>query len=348
MGEWSNIQPILANMNLSRPRLLVLFCFSVALLVGTVPTCSRSSTAQTLPAALQANVTTPFKFVAYGDTRFHDPHDTDPANPVIRQDVVQAIAAVNPAFICFTGDIVYNGYDTNDWHVWDQETSVWREKKISVYPALGNHELHGNESVALGNYFARFPYLNHSRYYSVRAGSTLLLAIDSSLDKISGPQGQWLANELDHVPSDVNFVFVMDHHPPYTSSSDSMFGGGHSARPSEKALATMLEEQQAHAPYRIIVFSGHVHNYERHEHGGIMYFVTGGGGAHPYLIKREPGDLFLGSGIYYHYLLVEVNQKDVKITMHRLQLGADGKEIWTTPDQVEIGIPQAAAAHAGR
>ena len=27
---------------------------------------------------------------------------------------------------------------------------------------------------------------------------------------------------------------------------------------------------------RIVVFSGHVHNYERHEHGGVTYFVDRG------------------------------------------------------------------------
>ena len=43
----------------------------------------------------------------------------------------------------------------------------------------------------------------------------------------------------------------------------------------------MLEERQAHARARIVVFSGHVHNYERHEHGGVTYFVSGGGGAPP-------------------------------------------------------------------
>jgi hypothetical protein len=31
---------------------------------------------------------------------------------------------------------------------------------------------------------------------------------------------------------------------------------------------------------------------ERHEHNGITYFVTGGGGAHAYSIERAPSDLF--------------------------------------------------------
>ncbi len=125
----------------------------------------------------------------------------------VRQALVQAIAEVNPAFISFGGDIVYNGYDVNDWKVWDSETSIWREKKIPVYPALGNHDLHGDENVALANYFQRFPDLKNSRYYSVRAANSLMLVLDSSLDETSGPQGQWLTQVLDTLPGDVDFVF---------------------------------------------------------------------------------------------------------------------------------------------
>jgi Icc-related predicted phosphoesterase len=306
--------------------------------------CTSKSNAQTSAVDLQIDVKTPFQFVAYGDTRFHDPKDTDAANPPVRVALVQAIAQVNPAFICFTGDIVYNGYDVNDWKVWDSETSIWRDKKIPVYPALGNHDLHGKEEVALGNYFQHFPDLKNSRYYSVRAANTLFLVLDSALDEVSGPQGQWLADKLDHVPADVDFVFVMDHHPPYTSSSDmKMLGGGHSARGSEKALAKMLEERQAHARFRMVMFSGHVHNYERHEHGGITYFVSGGGAAHAYPIERAADDPFQSKEINYHYLLVEVDHQQLKITMNRIDL-TSGKPVWTQPDTLKISVPVAAAA----
>ena len=176
---------------------------------------------ETQPVALQLQVDTPFRFAAYGDARFHDPKDTEAANPSVRLALVQAIAEVKPAFISFGGDIVYNGYDANDWKVWDSETSIWRDKKIPVYPALGNHDLHGDEKVALANYFERFPDLKNSRYYSVRAGNTLMLVLDSSLDETSGPQGRWLSQALDTLPGDVDFVFVVLHHPPYTSSSDA-------------------------------------------------------------------------------------------------------------------------------
>ncbi len=310
--------------------------------------CTSRSVAQTSAVDLRLDVNVPFRFVAYGDSRFHEPNDTAAANPPGRVALVQAVAEANPAFICFTGDLVYNGYDTNDWKVWDSETSPWRDKKIPVYPALGNHDLHGDEKNALANYFQCFPDLKNSRYYSVRAANTLVLVLDSALDEVSGPQGQWLADKLDHVPTDVDFVFVMDHHPPYTSSSDmKMMGGGHSARGSEKALAKMLEDRQAHARFRLVMFSGHVHNYERHEHGGVTYFVSGGGGAHAYPIERAPDDPFQSKEINYHYLLVEVDHQQLKITMNRLDL-TSGKPVWTQPDSLKISVPAVAAAAVAR
>ncbi len=305
--------------------------------------------AQTAPVDLKLQVSTPFHFVAYGDARFHDPKDTDAANPAVRQALVEAVAKAHPAFISFGGDIVFNGDDKNDWNIWDSETAVWRADKIPVYPALGNHELHGDQKIALANYFERFPDLKNSRYYSVRAANTLSLILDSSQDETSGPQGKWLAAKLDHIPGDVDFVFIVLHHPPYTSSSDmKMFsGGGHSARSPEKELARRLEARQPNLRARIVVFSGHVHNYERHEHGGVTYFVTGGAGAHPHLVKRAPDDPFQSKDVNYHYLLVEVDRGRLKITMHRLDL-TSGTALWTEPDSVTISVPAAKAAEHGR
>jgi len=302
--------------------------------------------AQNQPVELQAKISVPFRFVAYGDTRFTDPKNTEPSNPAVRQALVQAIADAHPAFVSIGGDISYNGYDVNDWKTWDKETAVWTENKIPVYPALGNHDLHGDEKVALANYFQRFPDLHDNRYYSVRAANTLLLSLDSSIDETAGPQGEWLIHKLDTLPADIDFVCLVLHHPPYTDSSEQLMGG-HSARHAEQALAQLLEDRQAHTRARIVVFAGHVHNYERHEHGGVTYFVTGGGGARPYMIKRQSGDPLLGKDVNYHYLLVEVDRGKMKITMNRLEM-VSGKAAWTTPDSVEIATPAALPAKASK
>ena len=295
------------------------------------------------PLALQLQVPVDFRFVAFGDTRFHDPSDVDAANPAVRQALVAAIDQEHPAFISLGGDLVYAGDSQEDWRVWDSETAVWREHKIPVYPAIGNHELKGNQQNALGNYFARFPDLHGSRFYSVRAANTLMLVLDSALGEVSGPQGDWLRSMLEHLPSDIDFVFVVLHHPPYTSSSNEHLGGGHSARSHEQMLAAYLEERQTQIRARIVLFSGHVHNYERHEHGGITYFVTGGGGAHAYPVPRKPDDPYRDPGINYHYLLAQVDRNRLSITMHKLEF-KDGHSVWSTPDAVVISAPLAIPA----
>jgi Icc-related predicted phosphoesterase len=322
-------------MTLSKVLAYVLICAASLLL------------AQSEPVELYPKVSLPFRFIAYGDTRFTDPRNTDASNPSVRQALVQAIADAHPAFISIGGDIAYRGDDVNDWKIWDKETAVWSEKKIPVYPALGNHDLYGDQKVALANYFQRFPDLQNNRYYSVRAANTLLMVLDSSLDETSGPQGQWMAHEMDTLPSDVDFVCLVLHHPPYTESSDEAAGGGHSARHPEQTLAQMLEERQRRTRARFVVFAGHVHNYERYEHNGVTYFVTGGGGARPYMVPRKPGDPLFGKAVNYHYLLVEVDRGKMKITMNRLEL-AEGKASWTTPDSVEITAPKAMPAKTGK
>ena len=90
-----------------------------------------------------------------------------------------------------------------------------------------------------------------------------------------------------------------------------------------------------------------MHNYERHEHGGVTYFVSGGGAAHAYPIERAPTDLFQSKEINYHYLLVEVDHQQLKVTMNRVDLSS-GKPIWTQPDAVKISSHAAGPATAAK
>ncbi len=302
------------------------------------------------PVEIKAKRHAPIRFTVYGDTRFTETTNTSDANPEVRQTLVRAIAEARPDFIIFDGDIAFRGDNVDDWKEYDKETSIWREQRIPVYPVLGNHDLHGDINIALQNYFSRFPDLKQNRFYAVRAAYSLFLELDSSLDETTGAQGDWLRQQLGHVPKHVEFVFIVLHHPPYTSASDDKtFGGGHSARPSEQRLAAYLEELQNKLKARILVFGGHVHNYERHEHGGVTYFVTGGGGAHAYPILRAPDDPFKSNEINYHYILVEINKHRLKITMNRLEM-KEGAAKWSQPDSINIspGRPRFGSSINGR
>jgi Icc-related predicted phosphoesterase len=320
-----------------KPVKLLVISILVLIVTASVALFTSHAKEPAQPLQLQQQVTLPFQFVVLGDSRFTASSDPAVSNSAIRHALVKAIANAKPAFISFGGDIVYRGDHAEDWQVWDSETSAWREEQITVYPALGNHDLHGRETTALANYFDRFPALKEHRYYSVRIANCLMLALDSTLDEIGGPQGEWLKHTLDSVPKDVAFVILVLHHPPYTNSSDQMQGGGHSARSQEQALAKMLEQKQKSGRTRFVVFGGHVHNYERQEHGGVVYFVTGGGGARPYLIEHSPGDLYHGAAINYHYLLADVSATSMKVTMNRVDFDT-GREVWTQPDQVTISV----------
>jgi hypothetical protein len=174
-----------------------------------------------------------------------------------------------------------------------------------------------------------------------------MLVLDSSLDETSGAQGDWLQNQLRSVPDSVDFLFVVLHHPPYTNSSDKEFGGGHSARSGEQALAKLLESRQQTIRQRIIVLTGHVHNYEHYENGGVTYLVSGGGGAHPYLVPRQATDLYKGQGVNYHYLLIGVAPAELVITMNKLDI-VDEKESWSKPDvfKIHANVGRVAATHS--
>jgi acid phosphatase type 7 len=174
--------------------ILLIAVVSVAILAHNAPAPSQ-------PLELQQSIAIPFRFVALGDTRFTDSTDPQVSNGAVRRAIVQAIAEQKPALISFGGDIVYRGDHAGDWQVWDSETSAWRDEKIPVYPALGNHDLHGNQKTALSNYFQRFPALQEHRYYSVRFANCLMLALDSVSDEMEGQQGEWLRQTLNKIPA---------------------------------------------------------------------------------------------------------------------------------------------------
>lgn len=277
-----------------------------------------SSTTNPEPVHLNIEVPKTFSFVAYGDLRETPTENTKASDPVRRKALIDEITALRPAFVTISGDLVYHGNNASDWTQWDEETAEWREQKIPVLPALGNHDLYGGQP-ALANYFARFPDLKNSRYYSARAGNVLLLILDTSLPSVTeGPQAAWLRQQLDDIPDDVDFVFFVLHHPPYTRSKEALFGGGHHARPTEKALGTALEARQKESRAQFVVVAGHVHNYERYEYGGVMYIVSGGAGAKPYDVPRKPDDAYTDPGPTFHYCRVDVSGSKASISMVKL------------------------------
>ncbi len=279
----------------------------------------------------------PFKFVAYGDMRMTDTSNHKDSDPDRRKAIIGGIAAQHPKFVLINGDLVLSGANTSDWSEYDKEMKPIADAGATVYPVLGNHDVHGDERAALSNYFQRFPQLKESRYYSVKAGNVLVVAIDSEQDAPKSPQRQWLDRVLKNdVTRETEFVVFCLHHPPYTNFTMMMVG--HEARHEEKDLAAYLENKQKSARARFLVIGGHNHNYERYEHNNVMYIVSGGGGATPYMPHRSSTDFYQGVGPTYHYCLITMEPGKLNFEMYKLTEGP-GHFGWEKADNFALTVP---------
>lgn len=284
----------------------------------------------------------PFKFVAYGDMRVTDPSNHKDSDPERRRAIIDGIAHQNPKFVLISGDLVLSGGNSGDWAQYDREMKPLSDAGAIVYPALGNHEMHGDVQTALANYFQRFPQIKGNRYYSVKAGNVLVVTLDSEQDATHSPQRKWLEGVLrNDVTPDVEFVVFCLHHPPYTHFTLMMMG--HEARHEEKDLATFLETRQKTTRARFLVIAGHNHNYERYEHNNVMYIVSGGGGATPYMPHRTPTDFYQGVGPTYHYCLVTMEPGKLNFEMYKLTESV-GKFGWEKADNFALTVPKAQSA----
>jgi hypothetical protein len=254
--------------------------------------------------------------IAYGDMRFTNPVITSVTNPQARRALIARIAEEKPDALLLSGDVPYAGGVANDYAVFHEETAAWRAAGLKVYPAIGNHELHGKDGVE--NWWNAFPELRGRRWYSVEFGEAYFITLDSNLDlRAGGVQSAWLAKQLDGLPKGTKYIFISLHHPPV---ADPIAGdASHNVRPNESALAQQLEVAAKHTRAKIIVIAGHIHAYQRFERGGVVYLVSGGGGAAQYRIARSASDLYQNN-IFpnYHYVKFVSEHGALKATMYRL------------------------------
>jgi hypothetical protein len=198
-----------------------------------------------------------WSLIAYGDMRFTDPANESVTNPKVRRWLVGRIVDEHPDALLLSGDIPYDGSVANDYAVYKTEAAAWSAAHLRVYPAMGNHELHGAEVHQPKNWWGTFPQLQGRRWYSVQFGNAYILSLDSNL-----------------------------------------------------CLAL-------HA--QIIVVAGHIHNYERFFQDGIVYLVSGGGGAKPVPVARTAADLYQDPGFpNYHYIKFVFDGKRLNASMYRI------------------------------
>jgi tartrate-resistant acid phosphatase type 5 len=216
---------------------------------------------------------TPLYFAVIGDYG----SAADPLGSLVGDEdgVANLITGKNVDFIVTTGD---NNYPSGAASTIDGNIGQFYASFIGSYtgqygpgsdsnrfwPSPGNHDWN---TPGLGPYLDYFSLPGNERYYEVDLGLVHLFAVDSDGDEPDGTtptsvQGQWLQSAL--AASSSCFKLVYFHHPAYSS-------GDHG---SSVGMQWPFEEWGAD-----VVLTGHDHDYERLQVGGIPYFVTGLGGA---------------------------------------------------------------------
>ncbi len=284
----------------------------------------------------------PLVIVAYGDMRCTDPGETTASNPAARRALVAKVAAEEPAALFISGDVPWHGV-AGDYAVFGEETARWRAQNLRVYPALGNHEFSRCEVPACLNlWWHAFPELTGLRWYSVALGGRVLaLALDSNASLLpASEQRLWLEDQLTALDDGVRLVVVILHHPP-VADVQTRLNVDHNPRANEQALVGLLERVSKLSKARFIVTAGHVHNYERLEQSGVVYLVSGGGGAHPSEVERTPEDLYQSPEFpNFHYVRFEVASRSVLGEM--IRLGDSGAAVpgkWQVRDRFELTLP---------
>ena len=292
-------------------------------------------------------------FVMYGDMRFTDwRFARNASSPWARRALVEKIGSEKPDALFLTGDVPFQGAEMSDYTVFRDETNVWTERGLRVYPVLGNHEFYSHDFLShqargLANWWRTFPALKGLRWYSVQLGPRVYaLCLDSNFGalKTGSAQRAWIDRQLAHLPDSIDYVFFILHH---AEMGDHLETYGHRVGAAGHDLDAYLQRVQPRFHAQFIEVSGHVHNYGRFERNGVVYLISGGGGAHPVFFHRQSDDQFTGKDLMndgrplpnYHYLKFELGADRFKVTMVRIKnpLAAPEKPKWDTPDKFSIG-----------
>jgi hypothetical protein len=289
----------------------------------------------------QAGLPDPLVLVAYGDTRFTKVAETDATNPGVRQALIAKIAAESPAAIFINGDVPWRGIP-EDYAVYRTETQLWSEGHLRVFPALGNHEFSAcMEPACLERWWNTFPELRGRRWYSVAIGTRVVgMVLDSDTSLLPGSaQRHWLEDQVTALDPSVRLVLIAMHHPPVADVQITQMTD-HNPRGNEGTLVRFLKSVAATSTARFIVSAGHIHNYERFVQDGVVYLVSGGGGAKPYEVDRSPADLYQNADFpNYHFVRFELHGSRLVGEMIRLNdYSKAAPSQWQVRDRFEISL----------
>ncbi|HEU5011855.1 MAG TPA: metallophosphoesterase, partial [Roseiflexaceae bacterium] len=201
-------------------------------------------------------------------------------------NVATRLQQVNPDIAVHVGDIIYNeatydGFETKYFQIYKDLI-----KRVWIAPAMGNHDVTYNNGKSFTDVFVNPPNATNPAerelYYSFDYGNAHFTVLNNyfSMTTVGSAQYNWLQNDL--ASTNQFWKFVVFHVPAYATNSLQ--------QPKDNAgtvqnLVPLFEQYHVN-----VVVNGHYHYYERMypllggqvstiDAGGIVYLVTGGGGA---------------------------------------------------------------------
>ena len=253
----------------------------------------------------------PFAFVVISDSQ---------ENPKVVKKIAAMAYAQRPNFTLHCGDLVSDGRIKEHWTDHYFPNSAILNRRVPLLPALGTHEKNAHF------YYDYFSLPAPEYYYKFQYGNADFFVLDSQKDV--GPdsdQYRWLKKEL--AASRATWKIVAHHDPPY-SSDENDYGDTYKTTSTwgdtkVRRLVPLYEKYGVD-----IVWSGHIHTYERTlpirggeavEKGGIVYMVTGGSGGG--LENAAPSRAYFTAKLLceYHYCYVVVNGKTLRMEAYDVE-----------------------------
>lgn len=245
------------------------------------------------------------------------------SNDAERALVLAEIARARPAFVAFSGDLVFLGASRAEWADFDAIAAPLHAAGVPAIAALGNHEYWGGGRGA--RFFERFPDLDGRHQHVARFGPIAIVLVDSNAGALGASawsaQRAWLEAELARLDAapDVRGVLLVTHHPPFTNST---------VTGDDEDVAADLVPPFVAARKTLAMIAGHVHSYERFVRDGKAFVVSGGGGGPRARLatgaaRRHADDLVDGPALRdFGFLLVTVGDGGLEVTRRGLAKGA--------------------------
>ncbi len=187
-----------------------------------------------------------------------------PMKGVFEKNLLE-ILKTDVKFIIQLGDIL----EDSSPEQYNYIQNLLKNLKIPIYLVPGNHDLKGDPN---GEKFQEFT--GKPLYYYFDYENARFIILNNSSGRIGEKQMEWLISILEDTKAKYKFVFM--HQPVISPSFFFLF---HKADLIEsKKLMEVFEKYQVN-----YVFSGHIHMYYRRKINGVIYIISGIGGATPYV-----------------------------------------------------------------